>query len=140
MIIPAWQNRQPRVQPRNTSTLRRSCTTSISGTSCCFGYGHCALVDGRGHIGKLRPDLADRRAVVDHVVERWHVGTGHPGQLPQDRLPATAAAVALPGPDDLGHLAHDLLALTDHEDVDKVAQRFGVERTVATGHDQWVFR
>ena len=37
VIMPAWQNRQPRVQPRNTSTARRSCTTSVSGTSCCFG-------------------------------------------------------------------------------------------------------
>ena len=37
VIIPAWQKRQPRVQPRKTSTLRRSWTTSVSGTSCCFG-------------------------------------------------------------------------------------------------------
>ena len=37
--MPAWQNRQPRVQPRNTSTLSRSCTTSVSGTNCRFGYG-----------------------------------------------------------------------------------------------------
>ncbi len=41
VIIPAWQNRHPRVQPRNTSTLRRSWTTSVSGTSWCLGYGHC---------------------------------------------------------------------------------------------------
>ncbi len=32
VIMPAWQKRQPRVQPRKTSTLRRSCTTSVSGT------------------------------------------------------------------------------------------------------------
>ena len=42
VIIPAWQNRQPRVQPRNTSTFRRSCTTSVRGTSWRFGYGHWA--------------------------------------------------------------------------------------------------
>ena len=42
VIMPAWQNRQPRVQPRNTSTLRRSWTTSVSGTSCRLGYGHAA--------------------------------------------------------------------------------------------------
>ena len=42
VIIPAWQKRQPRVQPRKISTLRRSCTTSMSGTSCCFGYGQSA--------------------------------------------------------------------------------------------------
>jgi hypothetical protein len=39
VIIPAWQNRQPRVQPRKISTDIRSCTDSASGTSGCFGYG-----------------------------------------------------------------------------------------------------
>ena len=39
VIIPAWQNRQPRVQPRKISTLARSCTVSASGTSGAFGYG-----------------------------------------------------------------------------------------------------
>ncbi len=33
VIMPAWQNRQPRVQPRKISTLNRSCTVSASGTS-----------------------------------------------------------------------------------------------------------
>ena len=33
VIIPAWQNRQPRVQPRKISTENRSCTVSASGTS-----------------------------------------------------------------------------------------------------------
>ena len=33
VIMPAWQNRQPRVQPRKISTLMRSCTVSASGTS-----------------------------------------------------------------------------------------------------------
>ncbi len=37
VIMPAWQKRQPRVQPRKTSTLSRSCTTSVSGTSWFFG-------------------------------------------------------------------------------------------------------
>ena len=37
VIIPAWQNRQPRVQPRKISTLIRSCTVSASGTSGVFG-------------------------------------------------------------------------------------------------------
>ena len=40
VIIPAWQNRHPRVQPRNTSTDSRSCTTSVNGASGDFGYGH----------------------------------------------------------------------------------------------------
>ena len=33
VIIPAWQNRQPLVQPRKISTLNRSCTDSATGTS-----------------------------------------------------------------------------------------------------------
>ncbi len=32
VIIPAWQKRQPRVQPRKISTEYRSCTVSVSGT------------------------------------------------------------------------------------------------------------
>src|SRR3984957_16719405 len=39
VIIPAWQNRQPLVQPRKISTLKRSCTVSASGTSGLAGYG-----------------------------------------------------------------------------------------------------
>ncbi len=42
VIIPAWQNRQPRVQPRKISTLNRSCTVSASGTSGFFGYGQAS--------------------------------------------------------------------------------------------------
>ncbi len=37
VIMPAWQKRQPRVQPRKISTDIRSCTVSASGTSGCFG-------------------------------------------------------------------------------------------------------
>jgi len=33
VIMPAWQKRQPRVQPRKISTENRSCTVSASGTS-----------------------------------------------------------------------------------------------------------
>ena len=40
VIMPAWQKRQPRVQPRKISTEARSCTVSASGTSGCLGYGH----------------------------------------------------------------------------------------------------
>ena len=37
VIMPAWQKRQPRVQPRKISTDMRSCTDSASGTSGCLG-------------------------------------------------------------------------------------------------------
>ena len=42
VIIPAWQNRQPRVQPRKISTLNRSCTVSATGTTGAFGYGQAS--------------------------------------------------------------------------------------------------
>lgn len=37
VIMPAWQKRQPRVQPRKISTDIRSCTVSASGTRGCLG-------------------------------------------------------------------------------------------------------
>lgn len=40
VIMPAWQKRQPRVQPRKISTDIRSWTVSASGTRGCLGYGH----------------------------------------------------------------------------------------------------
>src|SRR5580692_10921116 len=53
VIIPAWQNRQPRVQPRKISTLNRSWTVSATGTTGALGYGHssrsrtvCFITDG----------------------------------------------------------------------------------------------
>ncbi len=42
VIMPAWQKRQPRVQPRKISTDIRSCTDSASGTSGCLGYGQAS--------------------------------------------------------------------------------------------------
>src|SRR5271157_5009667 len=42
VIIPAWQNRQPRVQPRKISTLYRSCTVSATGTMGARGYGQAS--------------------------------------------------------------------------------------------------
>jgi hypothetical protein len=37
VIMPAWQNRQPRVQPRKISTEYRSWTVSAIGTMAAFG-------------------------------------------------------------------------------------------------------
>src|ERR1700690_1138404 len=39
VIMPAWQNLQPRVQPRMISTETRLCTTSIFGTMNLVGGG-----------------------------------------------------------------------------------------------------
>ena len=65
--MPAWQNRQPRVQPRNSSTLSRSWTTSMRGTSCWRGYGQ-----------------APRSAMVRFSTRAGRAGGpwGHPGEAP----------------------------------------------------------
>ena len=88
VIIPAWQKRQPRVQPRKTSTLSRSCTTSVSGTSWSFGYGHSrqvgdrALLDSGGHARVARRDRGDPAVVeVADVVQRRHVHAGDVGEV-----------------------------------------------------------
>ena len=66
VIMPAWQKRQPRVQPRKISTDIRSCTVSASGTSGCFGYGHSSrsmtvcLETRHGTPERVRPTRAIR--------------------------------------------------------------------------------
>ena len=63
VIIPAWQNRQPLVQPRKISTLNRSCTDSATGTSGLRGYGQesrsitVCLATARGMPGRLGTTL-----------------------------------------------------------------------------------
>ncbi len=141
--MPAWQNRQPRVQPRKISTFRRSCTTSTSGTSCFFGYGHSrevgdgALVDDGRDVGVAGRDRTHDRAVVLDVVERRDVDAGDRREVAQHGLAAPRAA-ALPRADDLDDLGDDLFAVADHERVDVLGERLGVVRAVAAGDDDRV--
>ncbi len=64
VIMPAWQKRQPRVQPRKTSTFSRSWTTSVSGTSGRAGIGPVGQV-GHGALGHLGRDAVGGRARVE---------------------------------------------------------------------------
>ena len=147
VIIPAWQKRQPRVQPRNTSTFRRSCTTSVSGTSWFFGYGQSArsaivrFSTRSGTSCVLGRDRHERGAVVGDVVHRRHVHTRDPRPARAARPHATVAAAPadLPRPHDLGDLGDDLLAVTEHDEVEEVGERLGVVRAVAAGADERVF-
>ena len=90
VIIPAWQNRQPRVQPRNTSTLSRSWTTSVRGTSCWRGIrplgqiGDGPLLHPLGHVGEPGGDRHQPGPVVGHVVQRRDVDALDMGQRPED--------------------------------------------------------
>ena len=53
---------------------------------------------------------------------------------------ALGPATADPGRDDLGDLADDLLALTEHDDIDEVGERLGVERGMPADHHERVLR
>ena len=61
-IMPAWQKRQPRVQPRWISMAARLWTVSMNGTM--------NPVVGGGITGRMRFDHRGRRGVVD----RLHLG------------------------------------------------------------------
>ena len=97
VIIPAWQKRQPRVHPRKISTFNRSCTTSTSGTSWFFGYGHSArsatvrLSMTGGTSAYTRDHRAQRRTVVLDVVHRGHVHAVDRGEIVQHRFARRAA-------------------------------------------------
>ena len=105
VIMPAWQNRQPRVQPRKISTAYRSCTVSASGTSGFFGYGHASrsivvrLCTRNGTSGPVRHDPLDPAVgqVVD-VVEARHVDALGPGQAQQQLVAPARAPLGLPLP------------------------------------------
>ena len=101
--------------------------------------GDRPLVDGGRHVRVAGCDGDDGRTVVGDVVHRRHVDARHLGELVQDRL-AVGAPAADPRPDDLGDLADDLLALAEHDDVDEVGERLGVERGVPADDDERVLR
>ena len=147
VIIPAWQNRQPRVQPRNTSTESRSWTTSVSGASGRFGYGHSPrsatvrLCTTDGTSGYTRTDRHETRAVELDVVHGGRVHAGDLGQRPQtvSRDPSVRPE-RLPLPDDLVDLPDDLFTFTEHRQIDEIGQRFGIERRVATHDHERILR
>ena len=141
VIMPAWQKRQPRVHPRNTSTLSRSCTTSVSGYERCprvrpfAQVGDRALVDRGGTSANRGRTSAIRCAVVRDVVHRRHVHAGifdssrrNPSRLVR---PASFQSRTT-----FGDVGDDLLALTEHGGVDEVGERLGIERGVAADHDE----
>ncbi len=146
VIIPAWQNRQPLVQPRKISTLNRSCTVSASGTSGLAGYGQesrsitVCLDTDRGTPGRFGVTaLIAPSGAVAHVVEPRHVHAAGRGQLLQQAVAAARPPGRLPGPDQLGDDQHGLLAVAEHGAVDELGDRLGVEgRVAACQHDRVV--
>ncbi len=139
--MPAWQKRQPRVHPRKISTLIRSWTLSASGTSGCFGYGHASrlvtvCLDGTArHVRAGRGDPRDTAVGgVVHVVEAGHVRQPAPGQL-EERLLALPA-LGLGGAEHVGDAEDRLLPVAEHDGVEEVGDRLGVERGMAAGDDE----
>ena len=60
------------------------------------------------------------------------------GPAGQQLVAAAGAALGLPGADDVGDVADDLLAVAEHGAVDEVGDRLGVERGVPAGDDDRV--
>src|ERR1700712_1421024 len=80
VIMPAWQKRHPRVQPRKISTDMRSWTVSASGTSGGFGEGHAASVGQVGDVVEARDvHAAGSREAQQHLVASARTSLGLPG-------------------------------------------------------------
>ena len=102
VIIPAWQKRQPRVQPRKISTLIRSCTDLGQRHERRLRVGPLVEVHDRALADPRRdvvPGARDRgdgavRAVGDGVEAR-HVDAVDAGQAGQ-QLDAAAGAALRP--------------------------------------------
>ena len=148
VIMPAWQNRQPRVQPRKISTRHRSCTVSASGTSGFFGYGHAsrsidgALVHPERHVraGSARPAGSGRRAGS----RRRRSAARRRRSVRASRSSSSSRPPGLPSAFQsrtiVGDLADGLLAVAEHGGVDEVGDRLRVERGVPAGDDDRVRR
>jgi len=112
VIIPDWQNGQPRgVQPRKIYTLLALVTVSATGTTGAFGYGQASrsssvcLTHRRGDAGRLGVTWAD--AAVGEVRSRRNLGDGHAPVAASDSggRRARRAAALLPLADDAGLMA-----------------------------------
>ena len=124
VIMPAWQNRQPRVQPRKISTEKRSWTVSASGTSGLRGYGHesrsmsvclCTRHGTPGRVGHDALDAAvgqvldvvelrdvdaagDREPVEQLVARRPAAAPGHPSAFHSRITSEIASTTSSPSP------------------------------------------
>ena len=144
--MPAWQNRQPRVQPRKIATENRSCTVSARGTSGLAGYGHASrsisvcLRTRKGMPGRFgtTASIVPSSGTTTYV-ELRHVDGAADRQSPQQLVAAAGTVLGLPLPDHVGDREHDLLTVAEDGGVEEVGDRLGVERRVATReHDRVV--
>ena len=100
---------------------------------------HRALGDGGRHRGVDRHGARQASFGVRRLVERRDVDPLERGQPPAQAVArALRLGLGQPVPHHLVDLAHHLLAVAQHEGVDEVGQRFGVEGAVPTGQHQRV--
>ena len=97
------------------------------------------LDDGRGGRVDRHRGLEPPVGQVAGLVEAGDVHALDPGQRPQD-VDALGPTAGDPRRDGLVDLAHDLLAVAEHDEVEEVGQRLGVVGGVATGADERVAR
>ncbi len=90
-----------------------------------------------GTVGRDR-DQGAGRLVVGHVVEPRYVDAAARRQPAQHLVAAAGRPLELPLADHLGDGEHDLLAVTEHDRVDVVGDRLGIEGRVTPDYDNWV--
>ncbi len=140
--MPAWQKRQPWVQPRWISTAARSWTVWRKGT--------IGLTRAGGSFSTMRRPTTGRDAGFGGLERR---GSGRrrrsrARRTRERRCRACAArsrrrsragrAVALPIADELGDLDDGVFALAEDEGIDEGRERLGVEGAAAAGDDERV--
>ena len=134
--MPAWQKRQPSVQPRATSTATRSKTASAYGTGESSGNGKRLMSATQTRADPRRHARIERRAHDDEAglgvdlgrVQLGHVereALGQPAQPLAPRDAGTAERIAAHASTSAGS---SLLGLADEERVDERRHRLGVRR------------
>jgi hypothetical protein len=86
------------------------------------------------NLGVSRHHRRQPSALVDRFVAGGHIDAGNTGQLTEEVAAIFDSTIDERGrrADDLGDLAHNLLAFSEDEGVDEVGQGFRVERAVAS--------
>ncbi len=137
--MPAWQKRQPRVQPRMISTETRLWTMLILGTMNFVGGGG-SLATMRLTTGLARPSGqrlgAGDRAILQVMrcieLRDVHAGAAAPG------LRSTCPRARHCALQDIDDLVDDFLALADDKGIDEGVHRLGVHGGVSAGDDDRV--
>ncbi len=91
--------------------------------------------------GRMEGDeISGSTVAVLRFVERGHVDAAHGQQATQEAAATAGTAFPLPGDEGICHLAHDLFALADDEEIEEVSDRLDiVDAGAATDDERHVF-